>query len=504
MIKKKVIIIGAGIAGLSAGCYLQMNGYDTEIYEAHNLPGGLCTSWKRKGYTIEGCIHGLLGSSPSHPLYKLWNEIVDMKDIKFVDSEVKHVYNFHDGRQFIEYADLQQLEQHMKNIAPEDKEIIEEFIRDTRKFQTVELPYDKPKEFFDIRSKLKMIKAFPLFFNINKWMKVSNKEFSQRFKNPLLRETFKYFSSPVLFEMFVLSEMDLKRCGYPTIGSLEFARLFEKKYILLGGNIQYNRKVQRVIVEDNKAVGIMLENGSRCNGELIISAADGKNTVYNMLEGNYLNETITMKYAKAALSPSKIQVSLGLNGVLKNSYHTTKLILETPLITGDGNEYDCFDVLIYDSTRGLSPKNKTLITVQLDTKNSHYWIDLKLAHNEEYKAEKEKIAMEIIDLLEERIGNIKDLIDMVDVATPATYIKYTGNWNGSSQGWANENIFKKNPFKRQLPGLKNFYMIGQWVEPGGGIPTVFRSGRDLAQIICKKDKRGFISNSKKLRIKGNT
>jgi phytoene dehydrogenase-like protein len=46
---KKVIIIGAGIAGLSAGCYLQMNGYDTEIFELHNIPGGLCTGWKRKG-----------------------------------------------------------------------------------------------------------------------------------------------------------------------------------------------------------------------------------------------------------------------------------------------------------------------------------------------------------------------------------------------------------------------------------------------------------------------
>jgi phytoene dehydrogenase-like protein len=58
-IMKKVNIVGAGIAGLSAGCYLQMNGYDTQIFEAHNLPGGVCTSWKRKGYTIDNCIHCL-------------------------------------------------------------------------------------------------------------------------------------------------------------------------------------------------------------------------------------------------------------------------------------------------------------------------------------------------------------------------------------------------------------------------------------------------------------
>ena len=55
--EKSIIIIGAGIAGLSAGCYGQMNGYRTQIFEMGTKPGGLCTSWKRKGYTIDGCIH---------------------------------------------------------------------------------------------------------------------------------------------------------------------------------------------------------------------------------------------------------------------------------------------------------------------------------------------------------------------------------------------------------------------------------------------------------------
>src|SRR3989304_2375133 len=51
---QSIIIIGAGIAGLSAGCYGQMNGYKTRIFELHDKPGGLCTAWKRKGYTFDG------------------------------------------------------------------------------------------------------------------------------------------------------------------------------------------------------------------------------------------------------------------------------------------------------------------------------------------------------------------------------------------------------------------------------------------------------------------
>ena len=58
---RSIIIIGGGIAGL-AGCYGQMNGYQTQIFELHDKPGGLCTAWQRRGYTFDGCIEWLVGS----------------------------------------------------------------------------------------------------------------------------------------------------------------------------------------------------------------------------------------------------------------------------------------------------------------------------------------------------------------------------------------------------------------------------------------------------------
>ena len=64
----KANIIGGGIAGLATGCYLQMNGFDSEIFEAHSLPGGLCTSWKIGDYTVDGCMHWLVGSNQGDPI----------------------------------------------------------------------------------------------------------------------------------------------------------------------------------------------------------------------------------------------------------------------------------------------------------------------------------------------------------------------------------------------------------------------------------------------------
>ena len=76
-------------------------------------------------------------------------------------------------------------------------------------------------------------------------------------------------------------------------------------------------------------------------------------------------------------------------------------------------------------------------------------------------------------------------------ATPATFNRYTNNWRGSYEGWLPGPGALMVTIKKELPGLNNLYMIGQWVEPGGGLPNTIRSARHVAQIICKKDNKEF-------------
>ena len=70
-----LIIIGAGIAGLSAGCYARMNDLDALILEQHTIPGGLCTSWRRGDYTFDGSIRYLTGTRPDSREHRLWQEL---------------------------------------------------------------------------------------------------------------------------------------------------------------------------------------------------------------------------------------------------------------------------------------------------------------------------------------------------------------------------------------------------------------------------------------------
>ncbi|HAP31504.1 MAG TPA: hypothetical protein DCQ14_00390 [Firmicutes bacterium] len=76
--RSSIIIIGAGMGGMAAGIYGELNGYKTRIFEMHTLPGGQCASWRRKGYTFDACIHHLFGCSPQTKVGQLWQELEAM------------------------------------------------------------------------------------------------------------------------------------------------------------------------------------------------------------------------------------------------------------------------------------------------------------------------------------------------------------------------------------------------------------------------------------------
>ena len=135
---KSIIIIGAGMGGLSAGCYGQMNGYNTQIFEMHTLPGGQCASWKRKGYTFDACIHHLFGCSPGSKIYQLWHELGAMPREMVRPAECTSVLS-PDGKLFMDYYDLDRLEDHLHRLSPVDSKPIKEYIDAIKSFAKSDL-----------------------------------------------------------------------------------------------------------------------------------------------------------------------------------------------------------------------------------------------------------------------------------------------------------------------------------------------------------------------------
>ena len=105
-----------------------------------------------------------------------------------------------------------------------------------------------------------------------------------------------------------------------------------------------------------------------------------------------------------------------------------------------------------------------------------------------------QVAEQVLGFLETIYPGLRADVEVTDVATPLSFERYTGNWQGATCGF----LLTKETMRmmiqgvnKTLPGLSNFYMAGQWVEPGGSVPTAAMSGRQAIQMICAVDGKEF-------------
>ncbi|MGD0710384.1 MAG: NAD(P)/FAD-dependent oxidoreductase [Bacteroidales bacterium] len=503
----KVSIIGSGISGLSLGCYLQMNGYETAIYEKHSQPGGLCASWKKSEYTFDGCLHWILGSGKESSFYKLWSQLLDMESIEFISHEVSVAIelnnncNKYGDNVFRLYTNIDRLKAYLIDLAPEDKRMIQGMVRLMRVMQKYELPpmIDNIPQLQTLRQKMAMITYLPFIFQYLKWKKVTNYSFARKLKNPFLKEAFELLFDGddinLLAMTMPLAFYDKKSAGYPVGGSAKFAGRIADKYESLGGKIHCSKGIKKIIVEDNIAKGILLNDDTPVYSDITISTADWHFTVFDALEGKYVNDKILELVAlkKLQVYPSIMLVSLGVARSFKEQPHFFRFPMKNEYRSPDGTVYKRIEAHIYHYDPTLAPEGKTIIVMSFYSRNGEFWINLRNNDRAEYNRCKSDFAAAMIHILDEKIGGVKESIEETDVATPATYQRYTGNWKGSAQGWfPAKNPVAASPITIDLPGLKNFYYTSHWSTPGGGLPTVLKSSHDLAQKLCLKHKTKFM------------
>lgn len=495
---KSIIIIGAGFAGLAAGIYARLNGYKTEIFEMHNLPGGLCTSWNRKGFTFDGCIHWLVGSSPASGMHDLWEETGIAKNREFVNMDEYFRVEDPSGRIITFYTDVDRLEKHLIESSPQDKKVIKAFTHGIR----LCIPFDPPSKHdtFFVRLKKQIRIGFIFIANGKKmqdWMKLTSDDFAKRFKDPMMAEAFRQMWIPefsMMFMLFTFAYLHNKNAGYPIGGSRPMSEALEEKFNELGGIVHYKKRVSRIITSNGKATGIHLDDGTKYMADRIISAADGHSTLFEMLDGKFVDEKSREPYEKWPIFPSLIFVSLGINRKFDDVPKTVSGLtfqLKEPVTIGDA-VHNRLSVHIFNQDPTLAPEGKTAMTIML--KSDYNWWKNLAGNRPAYLRKKDDIAAIIIELLEQRFPGITPLVEITDVATPLTFERYTGNWKGCFEGWlitpANANVIMK-PMSQTLPGLDKFYMCGQWVEPGGGLPTAVMSAKRLVKQICREDKQKF-------------
>jgi phytoene dehydrogenase-like protein len=494
-VAKKVIIIGGGLAGLSAGCYAAMNGFETQIFEHHAVPGGVAATWKRGGYMLDGGIHFVTGHKAGNGMHKILTELgaadpalfTDMQDYgKFIHEPA--------GLSLKISGDVELLSNRLKLLAPADREKIEDFFKGVKAFRGHDLStmgMSNPPELVSLFSRIKemwQMKSIIRYFTGIYAKKIS--DYVADIKTPWLKDFFcRLFmpESPVWFPMMVMAIVADKQAGFLAKGCLPFVLAIEKYYKSLGGKISYRSTVDKILVENAQATGVRLEDGQEYKSDYVISASDGYNTVFKMLGGEYTDEIIKDRYENWPLCCPFLTISYGVKRDFKNELPLNTIVLEQPLIIG-GEKVKTVLIRILNYSDYFAPAGKCVFQIEVEN-DFDYWFKLQNSDRNRYDSEKKRLAADLLQVVENYYPGIGAQVEVTDVATPFTVWRHTLNRQASWGGWQLGADNMMEAVERSLPGLSNFYMAGHWVM--GGVPGVLLSGRHAVQLICRDEKKKF-------------
>jgi len=492
--KDSIIIIGAGLAGLSAGCYAQMNGYKSRIFEYHSKPGGVASSWKRGEFLIDGGIHFLMGHRPGQNTYNLYRELgADVSGFTDLGTYCRFIdQNSGYNLEITRYLDL--LAKQLKSLSAADAAVIDEIIAISRDGRGVQMfgVMENPPELMTTSNKLSM------FWEMRKYFKYFTGKYAQpvgeyarTIKGALLRRIIEnMFMSevPVWFVALLLTLLADNQIALLEGGCRDFVGAIENRYKALGGEIVYNAKAEEILVRNNSAAGIRLNDGSKYEAGVVVSAADGYSTIFKLLGGRYVDEKTRTRYQDWRLINPTVIVSYGVARTFEKETPLNIVFFKEPFLLGK-QSIDGISLRFFNYSGKFAPPGKTVVQVMFET-SWDYWSELR-KDSSAYEAEKEKVADEILKRLELNYPGISQLVEVTDVSTPYTTWRYTLNRKGAYMGWLPTPDVITSSIPRTLPGLGNFYMAGQWIVPGGGVPPCLYSGRHVVQILCSKNGKTF-------------
>ncbi len=484
------------MGGLAAGVYGQRNSFKTEIFETHSLPGGQCTSWQRKGYVFDPTVHNFNGFRDQTRINAFWRELGALP-CEMVERNEFVSAVFPDGSYLHNYFNIGKMQEHLKQLSPDDAGIIDEYVNGIKSFVN-DVDWFGINYFGTIREKISIM---PFFFARIKYFRYTLRSFAQRFKHPFLRKAFPLIRNsipdiPLFAYLAEHAAAIIKDAGWPRGGGITIAKNMADKYLELGGIIHYKKKVVKILTEDNRACGVVLEDGTRHRADFIISNADGRKTILELLDGRYTDKKISSYCESNPVENDvafAVQIFFGVKRDLSSYPSSLIMFLDKPEIIG-GHECEHLDMQIYGFDSSMAPAGKGVIKVELFMKPSYF---IKFQNDKSaYRVEKNRIAEQIITLLEKHFIHLRNDIEVIDVTTLHTWERFMGG----SQGYNNfPNKHRDLTDIRNvidvlfgmgriitLPGLKNFFFTGQWVTSMGSLFVNAASGREVVQKICRQ------------------
>ncbi len=499
------VIIGSGLGGLSCAAAFARQGFKPLVIEQHHTPGGYATTFKRPGgFEFDVSLHSTTVGE-REGIHNLIPGFPEIKDVEFVPHHnlYRVIYPDHDIR-----VPMKDLPAYIKTLVghfPEETQGIEEIfadmeglIKDINKIQEAQGQVDMST----------FPKDYPFLF------KVFNKTWGQmldaRIKNPkckaIISSQWGYYGLPPSklssFYYALPAYNYLTEGGYYPKGKSQkmsdaFVAFIEER----GGRVLLRNRVEQILVKDKTAYGVRTADGKTYTGKVVVSNANAYDTFHKMVEDKEILKQLYARMDKFSVSISSFLIFLGLkkNLVGEVGIEDSEIFYNTGY-DAEADYEACvkadldnlgYGLTLYDNLyKGYSPEGKNTIGIILLQGYDHwekYAKDYWNGNKQEYRKEKERMADILIKKVEDTLlPGLSDSIEVIEIGTPLTNIRYTGNYRGAIYGW-DQTI--DNSGNRRFPNrtpIKSLYLSGAWSSPGHGYGGVLLSGLQCFAEIMKE------------------
>jgi prolycopene isomerase len=499
VLRTDVVVIGAGLGGLSAAGHLQKDGYDVVVLEHHTKPGGYAHFFKDQGYRFEVALHALDGMEPGGWSYRMFDmlgvyDAVEMNrldpfyTVAFPDFEVAVPTNIPDY-----LAEI-------RAVFPDERDGVADLFAALRR-----LGHDMARYSADRRSGRaapmdQMIDRYPdmaIAFAMP-WSAFLDQYVESVEAKALLSTLWGYLGLPpsrLSAGQFGLTLLSYHSSGawYPTGGSGAVTHAIANKIIDRGGEIHFRNTVTSIVPEGPGRVTVTTDRGLVVEARAAVSNASPRATIDYLPPGTVDDEWEGRVRAETPALASLV-VYLGL---------------DQDIASQGWSHHEFFEMTSYDldaeyaaivagdfAAAGMILSNYTVVDPDCAPEGGSVLVLTALApwdykdvwgtggdldgyqENERYKEIKEAAADLLIDRAERRIPGLRESIVVRKVGTPLTSVRYVMQPGGSLYGREQTVVSQMNRRKPTTP-VENLFLAGAWIG-GGGMTLAVGSGRTAA------------------------
>lgn len=509
-----VVIIGAGIGGLTAAALLSKSGLSVCILEKEPHVGGYLAGFRRRDFIFDTAIHWLNQYGPNGVVTKLFDAIGNDHP-RAISLHRTRRYRGH-SYNYLLTNNPNVLRDQLIAEFPHEQKGIERFFRNAEKIGrslnslTQIFRSEETMSFLEkLQSKLKLLKVVLPFIPYVSYSgeKGLKKGLSKFFKDERLQNIFTS-ETEIIGCMVPLGWSYANDFQCPPKGGGQVIPQWLRHVIEFYGNTVGTRcSVEKVILNGNVASGVLFTHQGKqhqVNSKYVIAACDIECLYERMLPAHMIPEKIRLKLKQAELYTSSVTISIGLSCPAEELGFGEELIHVADERQSFDSHHSGDPATTEISILAPSVRDKTMVpegngsltlfmpALMSYENNWQTTLDEQgnMIRGEDYKKLKASVAEAIIGRVEALVApGLRSKILFYEVATPVTHYRYTGNKNGTMMGAKPGRKNMQNKIAHYQTPVKNLLLGGHWAELGGGVPIATKAGTNASLLVLKKENR---------------